>query len=81
MVPSLLSVRSPGILDSAAGNVGQKLTSPSRSRISFPYGRVDKEVCFQVRYRLATLLFDCLRRDTTVEVVVSLRCLSMAENG
>ena len=40
------------------GKEGQKLTSLSKPRICYPCGRVDKEGCFQVRYRLLTLLFD-----------------------
>jgi hypothetical protein len=39
-------------------NVRQSLTSPSKPRISCPCGQEDKEGCFQVRYCLATLLFD-----------------------
>jgi hypothetical protein len=65
-----------------ASDEGQKLTSPSKPRISYPCGPVDKEGCFQVRYHLSTLLrvSDSERRDTTASR--SFAMLSMAvESG
>ena len=60
MVPSLRSVSSLGIIDERpqSRNLRQRLTNPSKPRISCLCRQGDKEGCFQVRYRLAALLFD-----------------------